>query len=80
MLVDYDRYLFIVGIENGIVQIGDKWVDLAVVVLHDANGDTYTSTSTGIVFDSHFVKAARQKGFDKVTVGSIMTAELGIVI
>lgn len=50
---------------------------MAVVVLEDKDGVSYTSTSTGIVFDNKFVNKAKEKGFDKVTVGSIMAAEFG---
>eukprot|EP00026_Physarum_polycephalum_P019730 Phypoly_transcript_21883.p1 GENE.Phypoly_transcript_21883~~Phypoly_transcript_21883.p1 ORF type:complete len:178 (+),score=25.93 Phypoly_transcript_21883:21-554(+) len=72
-----DSYLFIIGIENGIVQVGGKWVDLAVVLVSNAEGDTFLSTSTGVVFDTKYVEMAKEKGFDKHTVGSIMAKAYG---
>ena len=70
--------MFIIGVENGIVQVGDKWVDLAVVVVLDSKGESHISTSTGVVFDSKYVEAAKQKGFEKVTVGSVMASCIGM--
>jgi len=67
-----------VGIENGIVQVGNKWVDLAIVVVVDSKGESYISTSTGVVFDTKYVEMAREKGFDKVTVGSVMANAFGM--
>ncbi len=75
---DRNRYICIIGIENGIVQIGGKWIDLAVIVLEDQHGELFLSTSTGVEFGEKYVNIAKERGFDKVTVGSIIAKELGI--
>lgn len=59
--------------------MGGKWVDLAIVVVLDAKGEKYISTSTGVVFDTKYVEMAQKKGFDKFTVGSVMAAHFGMI-
>lgn len=65
------------GIENGIVQVGDKHIDVAVVVVLLKDGRSFVGTSAGIEFPETAVEGARQQGFETVTVGSIIAKTLG---
>jgi len=65
------------GIENGVVPVGDKFVDLAVVVVLMPDGKSFMSTSAGIEFPKEAVERARAKGFDTTTVGSVIAETMG---
>lgn len=66
----------IVSIENGIFRECKQWLDKAVVVIYDPKNDKEQIQYSGaVVFPDKYVKIARQKGFDRVTVGQVMEEE-----
>lgn len=65
-----------IGIENGIVPVGDKFFDMAVVVAISPDGQVFTATSGGIEMPKKYVDIARAKGFATTTVGVAMAEEL----
>jgi len=66
-----------VGIENGIVPIGDRFVDLAVVVVLTSDGQSFVGTSAGIEFPKETVEEARKRGFETTTAGDVMAETMG---
>jgi MGT family glycosyltransferase len=66
------QYGVIVSTCNGIKQIGEDWHDVAVVVIMDINGRTSIAQSELFPFPREFVNIARKRGFEKVTIGSII--------
>ncbi len=66
-----------IGIENGIVPIGDKFVDLAVVVVLVPNSESFIGTSAGIDFPREVVEEARKRGFETTTAGDVMAETMG---
>lgn len=66
-----------VGIENGLILLGDAHVDLAVVVVLLPSGEKIIGTSTGIQFPNDAVEAARKAGFSSTTAGQIIAQETG---
>lgn len=65
-----------VSIENGIVKMGEKYIDLAVIVIEVEEGDRFYATSSGIEFDAEYVDEAKRRGFYSNTVGSVMAESL----
>lgn len=47
------------------------WMDIAVIVL-EADGKEFISTSAGVPFPAKFVNEAKQRGFERVTAGSLI--------
>lgn|SRR3989338_1043353 len=66
-----------IGIENGIVPIAGKFIDLAVIVVIMPNGQEFVGTSTGVEFPKEAVETARSRGFDTTTAGSIIAETMG---
>lgn len=72
----------LVSIENGIELVGkdltgkDIWMDLAIVVVMDKNGNIGISNGAGVRFPNEYVDEARKRGFKTTTVGSIMEEKL----
>jgi non-canonical (house-cleaning) NTP pyrophosphatase len=69
-----------IGIESGIFCFdGDNrpiTLDIAIIVVLDNNDRQIISTSTGIQFPEEFVTIAKNRGFDKTTVGSIVAEKI----
>ena len=63
-----------VSIENGIFQNGDAWDDRAVAVIALPDGASFGSVSEGVRFPAEDVREAmaREGGFEKHTVGSVI--------
>ena len=66
-----------IGIENGVIPIGDKFVDLAVVIILMPSGKSFISTSNGIEFPKEAVDVARSRGFESTTVGEVIAETMG---
>ncbi len=66
------------SIENGIFEKDGGYYDKAVIAAQTSKGVKFTAFSDGVQFPAACVEEARQRGFDKVTVGKVM-AEKGIV-
>lgn len=66
----------IVSTVSGIVKRNNKWVDTAIVIACDENGNTAISKSSGLVFLENLVTKTRKRGFNKHTVGSILAEEI----
>lgn len=67
----------VVGIESGIIPIGDKFIDMAVVVVLTSDGRSFVSTSAGVEFPRDVVETARTRGFKTTTAGSIVAEIMG---
>lgn len=48
-----------------------------VMVESVKTGNRYVASSTGLPFETKYVKKAEEIGFDKMTVGEVMSKELG---
>ncbi len=66
-----------VGIENGIVREDGRWQDLACVVVISPDGRETVGWSGAVTFPDELVERARDIGFDRVTVGSLVADRLG---
>ena len=71
-----------IGIENGIVAMqrpgaSIEYLDTAVIVIINEQGDDFVTTSPGIRFPAYYVDKAQQAGFETTTAGSIIAHELG---
>ena len=66
-----------IGIENGIIPVDDKFIDLAIVVVLLPSGESFVGTSAGIEFPKEAVEEARSRGFETVTVGNIIAETMG---
>jgi len=71
-------YQFIVAIENGIIEIATQtkesmWMDVGWIMLQDFQGRNFVASSCGIPFPNSAVQKAKTKGFDKTTVGQILS-------
>lgn len=73
LLQDCYEYFICVSIENGIVKVGDIYIDLAIVIIENKAGKQFISTSSGMTFDEEFVEEARHRGFYSNTVGSVIS-------
>ncbi len=67
----------IISIENGIIKMGERYIDMAVIVIETHGHVRFYSTSSGIEFDSKYVDEARKRGFYSNTVGSVMAELIG---
>lgn len=66
-----------IGIENGIVQFGGTWIDLAVIVMITPTNAVLTVTSLGLPYAHDHVDEAREKGFETTTVADIYAEKCG---
>jgi adenine phosphoribosyltransferase len=66
-----------VGIENGIVREDGRWQDVAAVVIIAPDGRETVGWSDAVTFPDALVERARDIGFDRVTVGSLIAEQLG---
>lgn len=64
-----------IGIENGLFQHGDRWIDIAVVIVRSPSGVNSVWWSAGVEMPADAIALAEKRGIGKVTVGSII-AEL----
>ena len=69
---------FYVSIENGLFEEDGRYIDKAVVMIADSQGEVVSHVSEGVEFPKNAFLEAQKRGLDKVTVGKVM-AELGIV-
>ncbi len=73
-------YDYCVAFENGIVPIeesGERFLDLAAIVIEDPNGLRTRALSGGVEFPSEMVLLARQRGFEQNTAGSLIAERFG---
>lgn len=65
---------FYVSIENGLIQVSNnKWLDIAWIILIDAEKNTkYEGSSGGILFDTQSVEESKKIGWNTTTAGSII--------
>lgn len=75
------NYLY-VGIENGIIEVKKSnsrsiTLDIAVVVVITSENQVITTTSPCFELPQKYVKIARKRGFDRNTVGSVISEKLG---
>ncbi|MEK7498425.1 MAG: DUF84 family protein [Patescibacteria group bacterium] len=68
---------YAVGIENGIVCLGGRYIDVAVIVLITPEGKHFVGTSVGIEVPVGMVDIARSRGFATTTVGDIIAEKMG---
>ena len=66
-----------IGIENGIIAIRDKFIDVAVIVVLTPDGKSFVGTSAGVEFPKEAVEIARSRGFKSTTAGSIIAETMG---
>lgn len=66
-----------IGIENGIIPLDDKFIDLAVIIVLMPDGRSFVGTSAGIEFPKEAVEAARLRGFDSTTAGDVIAETMG---
>lgn len=68
-----------IGIESGIFHIPRSAItlDLAVIVVLTLDGLQIITTTQGVQFPKECVKLAKKRGFDKTTVGAIITEKFG---
>lgn len=80
-IIGQTRYDLLVAFENGIfaVTIGgqETWFDLGWVVVEDVDGNQAFACSTGMEFPVGDVEEARQRGFSRSTVGSVIAERTG---
>jgi non-canonical (house-cleaning) NTP pyrophosphatase len=67
---------FFIGIESGIISFGIT-LDIAIIVILTCDGRQIISTSHGLQFPEKYVEIAKERGYKKTTVGSIITEQLG---
>ncbi len=72
-----DPQAIAVGIENGIVPVGDTCVDLAVIVALTPDGQSFVGTSVGVEFLKEAVQEARKRGFKTTTASDVMAETMG---
>lgn len=65
-----------VGIESGIIMIGNDTFDIAIVIIIDEKGNTTTATSQGLLIPRKFFERAEVQGLKWHTVGSAVAEEL----
>ncbi len=65
-----------VGIESGIIMIGNDTFDIAIVIIIDENGGVSTATSQGLLVPRKFFERAEVQGLKWHTVGSAVAEEL----
>jgi inosine/xanthosine triphosphatase len=66
-----------IGIENGLLQHRNIWIDVAFVVLLTPNDSMFVSMTPGIEFPAAFVQEAARRGFANNNVGSVIAERLG---
>lgn len=67
------------GIENGVIRLKEEpltYIDIAFVVVKTRDGQTGISNSSGVVFPREYVDEAMHRGFERTTVGQIITEKL----
>ena len=62
----------IFSIENGIIPAGDHFLDIAVVLIENSEGERFLSSSCGLSFPKQYVEEAKSRGFYSNTVGSVI--------
>jgi inosine/xanthosine triphosphatase len=72
---DADLYI---SIESGLFEEKGTYVDRAIVIIAEKEGQKYTVRGEGVEFPGPSVEEARKRGFDQWTVGRVMQ-EQGIV-
>ncbi|HVW66297.1 MAG TPA: inosine/xanthosine triphosphatase [Candidatus Peribacteraceae bacterium] len=76
------RFDLLIAFEGGMFQVNangeEKWVDMGWTVAEDATGRQAYSMGTGVEYPTEDVHIARELGFDKYTVGSVMAKRAGI--
>ncbi len=65
------------AVENGIIKVSSKFIDLAVCALVLPDEKVMLSTSGGIEIPKDAVKLAESQGFDKITVGKVISDKFG---
>lgn len=66
-----------IGIESGIVDGGNQFYEMSVIVVLYKNGRQFSAVTSGHAIPNEFVDEARKRGFDKHTVGSVMAERTG---
>lgn len=66
-----------IGIENGVVREDGRWIDVAAVVIVDADGRESVAWSEAVAVPDVFVDEAAARGFDGVTVGAVIAERTG---
>ncbi len=68
-----------IGIENGIFRFAGNTttIECAVIVVLTPGGRHIVTTSAGILFPEEYVRKAKERGFKTVTVGQVISKELG---
>jgi non-canonical (house-cleaning) NTP pyrophosphatase len=61
-----------IAIENGLFEEGGDIVDKAVILSARSMNDIALQYSQSVSFPQEYVEEAKQRGFDKVTVGDVM--------
>jgi non-canonical (house-cleaning) NTP pyrophosphatase len=69
---DADMYI---AIENGIFEEDGHFVDRAIVAITHNGNEPSITYSEGVRFPAEAVAEAKQKGFDKTTVGKVMATK-----
>lgn len=61
-----------IGIENGIFYENGNYVDKAIVIIENSNGQEQVACSSGLIVPEESFFKAKTQGFDKTTVGQVM--------
>jgi len=73
---DFD---YLVAIENGLLYMEniDTWYDIGWVLIEGDHGNRHFTMSCSVLLPTHYVEQAREIGFEKITVGSLLSKDLG---
>jgi adenine phosphoribosyltransferase len=66
-----------VGIENGVVLLDGRWLDVAAIVLLSPDGTETVRWSEAVAVPEGYVARAEAEGFERTTVGAIVARDLG---
>ncbi len=67
----------VIAVENGLRRRGTETIDVAIVVAIAADGTEAIAESTPVIFPAAIVAEARQRGFDKITAGKVLSERYG---
>lgn len=74
---------WVIAIENGIfrerVNGQVAWCDRAVIIVHGTNGKQYRADTAPVIFPDNYVDTARARGFNKTTVGQVMSEATKVI-
>lgn len=64
---------YTIGIESGIINVGNKWHDFWHIVVQKKNGETWEGMTQTVEFPNSAVEEAQRRWFETTTVGSVLS-------